>query len=773
MSVMSQTLTIINRVHRALPAQPISIGVPWPRGGLADETAISLRDAGGEPLPVAATVLNRWPDGSVQWTLLDFAADLAASEELRLTVVPSPDSSPVPAFPARARLENGRLILSNGLLELELAETGPLLRRWTASGQAVVEPGSLDFIITGADGTEYNAYSDASRRLSVEHDTPLRAVARLDGKHTAENSDTLLHYRIKFTVTAGSPDVKITYHFRNRELPVPGVNARDIRLVAALGVPADAERAITQQNRGWQYRTAPYRLSEDFEIFSSDTPLVEHYQDLHIDAESGGVYIREGEFLRQGVEDYPWFLRKEIGDYDPSISLKFRGVYQERCVWPYIAVAGSQQSIVVIPLDFTGMHPKSLRIVGKDIIYSIWPAWAGPLEITQGAGRTHELIIAPLPAGASDFDFQTRYLAREVAVYQFAGQASDPIAVVPDIAWIRKCEVFHAHRLPEYLPDEHYRFEHKLARRGYGGDSGSITGTPANGFWHFGDYGPGCNNDNMASLRYFQDYLRRGEWDLAARALRACRHIIDVDYAAFSIYPYQHRGFIAHCPGHNHGAVYPSHMWISDLFFGYAISGDPEIKEAALDMCENVLYWINNPEGFTIVAADHREAGQPMINLTWAYEFNPDPRYLDACAKIVRDVYMKAATDYGSMLVPKPTAESIAYLMLYGDWACWKGMFYYWLITRDDELKDFYLRECARRVFNSDMPVGGDARGCDVDMAAFAYYMTADRRWLDAVARPFRFMFEATTWEWAWEHAILYVKLAFDMEIINDEQVRL
>jgi len=773
MTELLQTLTLLNRVHRRFPAQPISIGVPWPLGGLADEAAISLRDTGGAPLPVAATVLNRWPDGSIQWTLLDFAADLAAGEEQRLTVVADGAPKPAPEFPVHISLDNGRLALANGLVELELTETGGLLRRWVAAGKTVIEPGSLDLVVTGSDGTEYTVSGDASRRLSIEHATPLRAVARLDGKHTAENGETLLHYWVKFTLTAGSPDVKISYHFRNRELPVPGVSARSIRLTATLGTPANAERAITQQNRGRQYLTAPIRLPEDFEIFSSDTPLIDHYQAQHVDGGSGGVYIREGELLRQGVEEYPWFLRKDIGDFDPSLPLKFRGIYQERCVWPYLAVAGSEQAVAVVPLNFTGMHPKSLRIEGKQIIYSIWPAWASPLDITQGAGRTHEVVIAALPAGATDFDFQTRYLSREVGIYAFGGEASDPVAVTPDIEWIRKCEVFHAHRLPEYSPDEHFRFERKLARIGYGGATGAVTSTPANGMWNFGDYAPVCNNDNMASLRYLQDYLRSGNWDLASRALHACRHIIDVDYVDFSIYPYQHQGFCAHCPGHNHGAVYPSHEWISDLFIAYAISGDPEIKRAALNMCENVLYWVNDAEAFTIVAADHREAGQPMINLTWAYEFNPDRRYLDACEKIVREVYMKAAREYGRMLVPKPTAESITYLMLYGDWACWKGMFYYWLITRDEELKDFYLRECELRVTESGAPTGGDPRGADVEMAAFAYYMTGDRRWLDAVARPFRMMFEASAWEWTWEHGIFYVKLAFELGIISDEQVRL
>lgn len=772
MSIATQSLTVRNHVHRAFAARPVSIGVPWPEGLLADEAAISLRDAGGQAVPVAATVLNRWPDGSLQWTLLDFALDLSESGEERLTVVAGDGLPAAPACPVVAATSGDGIRLYNGLVELAVPAAGPLVESWRMGDAHIVTPGGFDLVVTDADGRDYSLARDANRRVAVEHNTPLRAVVRVDAKHVAADGATLLDGWVKFTVTAGSPDVLVAYHFRNRELPVPGVRVRGIRLDATLGVPPDAERALTHRNRGRQYLTEPIRVPDDFEIFSSDTPLIDHYQALHADAGTGGVYIREGEVLRQDLDDYPWFLVKKLENFDPSLPLKFRGIYQERAVWPYLGFAGPDHAVAVVPLDMTGMHPKSLRIDGRQLTYAIWPEWAGPLDITQGAGRTHEIVFAGLPAGATDFDFQTRYLAREVAIYSAYGEASDPVSIIPDIAWIRACKVFHVHMLAEYLPDEHFRFERKLAAMQVYGNPGSSTGTPANGMWHYGDYAPICNNDNNASLRHLQDYLRSGQWEHARRALNACRHIIDVDYVDFSIYPYQHRGMCAHCAGHNQGAVYPSHEWISDLFIAYAISGDPELKSAALNMCENVLYWVNDPEGFPIVSVDHREAGQPMINLAWAYEFNRDPRYLAACEKIVREVYMAAGDRYGRMLVPKPTADSIVYLMLYGDWACWKGMFYYWEITRDEVLKAFFLRECDRRIDMAAAPVGGDPRAADVEMATFAYYMTGDRRWVERLGRIFRAMFDASKWDWTWEHGMYYVKLAFDFGLIHDDDVR-
>ena len=63
---MQQTIAIENRVHLSLPAQPIRIGVPWPRGAVQPETLLGARNENGTPIPVAARLLNSWQEGPVQ-----------------------------------------------------------------------------------------------------------------------------------------------------------------------------------------------------------------------------------------------------------------------------------------------------------------------------------------------------------------------------------------------------------------------------------------------------------------------------------------------------------------------------------------------------------------------------------------------------------------------------------------------------------------------------------------------------------------------------------
>ncbi len=69
------------------------------------------------------------------------------------------------------------------------------------------------------------------------------------------------------------------------------------------------------------------------------------------------------------------------------------------------------------------------------------------------------------------------------------------------------------------------------------------------------------------------------------------------------------------------------------------------------------------------------------------------------------------------------------------------------------------------------MGVQGYHHASDYNPAAYAFYMTGDRSWIERVARPFRAAFGAANWSLGWVHAMYYIKLAFEMEIVTDDDV--
>jgi hypothetical protein len=54
--------------------QPISIGIPFPRGWCDAPDGLGVVDGAGRAQPCQWQVLARWPDGSTRWALLDFLA---------------------------------------------------------------------------------------------------------------------------------------------------------------------------------------------------------------------------------------------------------------------------------------------------------------------------------------------------------------------------------------------------------------------------------------------------------------------------------------------------------------------------------------------------------------------------------------------------------------------------------------------------------------------------------------------------------------------------
>ncbi|OGV62954.1 MAG: hypothetical protein A2498_05755 [Lentisphaerae bacterium RIFOXYC12_FULL_60_16] len=766
MNLNEQTLHIHNRIHRPLHAQPVTTGVPWPKGIFKDPGEIVAHDGTGRLIPAAFTVLNRWPDGSIQWMLADLPVtfDPSGNQAIRLAPVQG-KNAPQPAHHITSRTESNVIEATNGLVNLRVSATpGPVVTRWQTGGQDLVQTDQFDITFQDAAGKSYSLCA-GPRRITLEHANPCRTVIRVDGKHAAADGHALLDYYLRFELFAGRADIRVTHAFRNRETDIPGISIQTLQVHLPTTLPADATRCFTANNLTRHYLTRALRVKENPCIVASDTGDLEHYVTSHQANARADCFVSNPEVLHDPPETKPWFLR------DPKFRLQAGG---NKCVWPYLALLGSRGGALVSIEAMTSLHPKALTVDGSTFRLDLWPDWAGPLAITQGAGRSHAFRVGPLPAGISDEDMQTAYLSWEFGGVHTHVPSASTLEISPDLDHVRRCEVFAIHRLPAFEPDKHFLFERKIMDAWIGvsygqlGAMDQVAPHTASGLWSFGDKGAG-NNEEMHGLVYFQNYLRSGNWGCAEYGLNLARHIMEVDFVDYSTDTFQNGGQVSHCLNHNDGAAYPSHMWFTELLFAYVLTGDAEYRNTALRICENLLHWIEDPEGFDIISADQREAGQPLINLTWCYHFNPDARYLAGCRKII-DGLMDKSRRFGRMLDPKPIASPVK-VCSYGDYASWEGMFWFWEITRDETVRAFMLKEFEWRITPAFSGVHGFHRSTDYNPAAYAYYLTGDRNWLERVAYPFQAAFRAAKWPIGWVHAMYYIKLAFDSGIVKDPDI--
>ncbi len=54
--------------------EPVTVGLPWPRGAVTDDGQFRLIGPDGAERTLQTNVLDRWPDGSIRWCLFDFLA---------------------------------------------------------------------------------------------------------------------------------------------------------------------------------------------------------------------------------------------------------------------------------------------------------------------------------------------------------------------------------------------------------------------------------------------------------------------------------------------------------------------------------------------------------------------------------------------------------------------------------------------------------------------------------------------------------------------------
>ena len=85
--------------------EPITCGVPFPKGCLNSIQDLRIFDATGRSIPLQTNVLDRWSDGSPRWLLCDWQATTGAGEYVLRCV---PDSAEAPAHHIVSLLESDK-----------------------------------------------------------------------------------------------------------------------------------------------------------------------------------------------------------------------------------------------------------------------------------------------------------------------------------------------------------------------------------------------------------------------------------------------------------------------------------------------------------------------------------------------------------------------------------------------------------------------------------------------------------------------------------------
>lgn len=207
-------LTFCNAPESTGPrrCEPITTGVPFARGHLADVDRLRLIGPDGLQRPLQARATDRWSDGSIRWALIDFQAD-----------VTSPADPPHLLFTdgaSEARAASS-VVLTETTSGVEIT-TGPMRVTVAPGGAFPISSaaGSAGAILAG-DQSGFEITSAGRRvrwvvaEVSVVDAGPVRAelLVRAVAQHADPDSPLSVFARLE--VFAGSPVVRVSLTIRN------------------------------------------------------------------------------------------------------------------------------------------------------------------------------------------------------------------------------------------------------------------------------------------------------------------------------------------------------------------------------------------------------------------------------------------------------------------------------------------------------------------------------------------------------------------------------
>lgn len=160
--------------------QPVTLGLPFPRGVLADPARLRLLDPEGRPAASRTLPLARWSDGSVKWLLLDLLLRPGTDGEVAWSLSLSPGPFPQPDSLAPRVNEGGSgLVINTGPATFDLTRAGPhLLARVLAGGEDLLGSEGLQAVLTDRKGGQARPTIE---RVTLEAAGPVRATVCLEG----------------------------------------------------------------------------------------------------------------------------------------------------------------------------------------------------------------------------------------------------------------------------------------------------------------------------------------------------------------------------------------------------------------------------------------------------------------------------------------------------------------------------------------------------------------------------------------------------------------
>lgn len=313
-SVTDAESRIVNLLLDGAPTtamQPLTIGLPFPRGRLNGSEHFAFRNSNGVLIPCQSDVLARWSDGSVRWILFDSIIGPFSQQngEIELVQIPLPIVDPS----LQIRTENDYFVIDTGSVEFRVGRSNRV--PWLSamiSANTVFDAKTCGIVFTDSKGREL---SPTINQVAIEQAGPVRSTICTTGSFSTRPKIRFV-LRTCFFAATGLIRQRLTIHNPQRaqhrgglwDLGDPGsVFFRDLSFRLTMSDTAGSKTRWNEVVGGPTYLTA----DGTFEIYQDSSGGENWRSRNHIDRHGRvpcsfqGYRIRKGDGERAGLRASP------------------------------------------------------------------------------------------------------------------------------------------------------------------------------------------------------------------------------------------------------------------------------------------------------------------------------------------------------------------------------------------------------------------------------------------------------------------------------------
>jgi hypothetical protein len=365
--------------------EPVTVGIPFPRGALTSADQLVLRDPAAGPLPLQTQTLATWPDGSLKWVLLDFQA-CAGSGETRELELSIGESCAAPASSiVRIEERDGEVRVDNGSAEFHVDSVRfRPFSRVLVNGEDILASDGSSVVLTCDQGREYEV---RVQTVAAETVGQLRSTLRLEGEFVLPGREPLARFTARLSFHAGSAVVKLDFTVWNPraahhpgglwDLGDPGsIYFEDLSLWLHTAT-GPTPRILWSSERAGELKEA----AGDLVIYQDSSGGENWRSSNHVNRFGEVKTSFRGYVVRSGEAEIEWGHRPE-----PQLGLS----------------NGSKNVWAVVP-HFWQNFPKALEARGGDLVVRLFPTqFADVFELQGGERKTHGAYLAFGASGPGD-----------------------------------------------------------------------------------------------------------------------------------------------------------------------------------------------------------------------------------------------------------------------------------------------------------------------------------------------------------------------------------